>query len=281
MAFDADSLGLQPAATPLLRDLVHERLGVYFPESRFEALIDRLAPLVADRGFASFLDYFYLLKYDTAAQREWDRVMDALSVPESYFWREIVQIQAVVRDVIPALARGPRAHLPIRISCVPCASGEEPLTVAMALEEEGLFDRLLIDLAGADASLAALARARAGVYRERAFRALPDRLRERYFRRCGDAWHVDPALHARVRVWRQMNLMSRIDAAVVAQSDVIFCRNVFIYFSHEAVKRVVNTFADGMPTPGYLCVGASESLLRITDRFELAEIGGAFMYIKQ
>ncbi len=109
MPFDADSLGLQPAATSLLRDLIHERLGVHFAENRFDALVDRLAPLVTDRGFGSFLDYFYFLKYDAAADREWDRVMDALSVPESYFWREIDQIQAVVREVIPTLARCTRA----------------------------------------------------------------------------------------------------------------------------------------------------------------------------
>jgi len=281
MAFDADSLGLQPAATSLLRDLIHERLGVYYAENRFDALVDRVAPLVTDRGFVSFLDYFYFLKYDPAAELEWNRVMDALSVPESYFWREIDQIQAVVREVIPTLTRGVRAQLPIRIWCAPCASGEEPLTIAMALEEGGWFDRLSIDLRAGDASVAALARARAGVYRERAFRVLPGRLRDRYFRRCADGWHVDPALHGRVSMWRQINLMSREDAAIVALSDIVFCRNVFIYFSDEGVKRVVKTFADHMPTPGYLCVGASESLLRATDRFELEEIGGAFMYVKQ
>jgi chemotaxis protein methyltransferase CheR len=151
----------------------------------------------------------------------------------------------------------------------------------MALDEAGWFDRVPIELRAADASGAALARARAGVYRERAFRALPERLRDRYFRQCTDGWHVDPALHGRVRMWRQINLMSRDDAAVVAQSDVLFCRNVFIYFSQDGVKRVVDTFADYMPTPAYLCVGASESLLRATDRFELEEIGGAFMYVKQ
>ena len=65
-----------------------------------------------------------------------------------------------------------------------------------------------------------------------------------------------------------------------ARADIVFCRNVFIYFSEDAVRRVVETFADSMPTPGYLCVGASESLLRMTDRFELEEIGGAFVYVK-
>ena len=279
MPFDAESLGLQAGAVSLLRDLVHERLGLHYPDARVEALVDRLAPLVADRGFASFLDYFYFLKYDDAAAAEWDRVVDALSVQETYFWREIDQIKAVVDEVIPQLAGDGRR--PIRIWSVPCASGEEPLTVAMLLHEQGWFERARIELRAGDASPQALQRARVGSYRERAFRTLPPAFRERYFQRCGDQWKVDPALHARISTWQQVNLNLAADVAAVGAADVLFCRNVFIYFSDAAIRRVVDTLADVMPSPGYLCVGASESLLRLTDRFELEEIGGSFVYVKR
>ena len=279
MRFDADSLGLQPAAVSLLRDLVQERLGVHYADGRLDSLADRLAPLVADRGFSSFLDYFYFLKYESDSGGEWARVMDALSVPESYFWREVDQIAAIVDHVVPALA-GRRPGAPIRIVSAPCAAGEEPLTIAMLLEEKGWFSRARIELYAGDASCAALARARAGLYRERAFRALPAALRDRYFTREADAWRVQPELHRRVREWRQINLASGADARAAAAADVLFCRNVFIYFSEDTVKRVVNSFADAMPEGGYLCVGAAESLLRITDRFDLEEVGGAFVYVK-
>jgi chemotaxis protein methyltransferase CheR len=280
MRFDADSLGLQPVAVSLLREIVHERLGVYFQDSRLDALADRLAPLVADRGFASFLDYFYFLKYDADTAGEWHRVMDALSVPESYFWREVDQIAAIVDHVVPDLVRR-RPGLPIRIASVPCASGEEPLTIAMMLSEKGWFSRARFEIVAGDASCAALARARAGVYRERAFRSLPAPLRERYFHRAGDAWQIDEPLHRRIHDWRHVNLASQTDAMAVANADVMFCRNVFIYFSDDTVKRVVNAFADGLPDGGLLCVGAAESLLRVSDRFELEEVGGAFVYVKR
>ena len=280
MRFDADSLGLQPAAVSLLREIVHERLGVYFQDTRLDALADRLAPLVADRGFASFLDYFYFLKYDADTAGEWHRVMDALSVPESYFWREVDQITAVVDHVVPDLVRR-RPGLPIRIASVPCASGEEPLTIAMMLSEKGWFSRARFEIVAGDASCAALARARAGVYRERAFRSLPAPLRERYFHRAGDGWQIDQELHRRIQDWRQVNLASQTEAMVVANADVMFCRNVFIYFSEDTVRRVVNAFADGLPDGGLLCVGAAESLLRVSDRFELEGIGGAFVYVKR
>src|SRR3954465_9837187 len=104
MAFEPDTLGLSMTGLPLVRDLIHDRTGLIYDEGRFDLLSDRLAPLVVQRGFRSFLDYYYLLKYDDReAAAEWLRVMDVLSVPETYFWREVDQIHAFVRTVLPAL----------------------------------------------------------------------------------------------------------------------------------------------------------------------------------
>ena len=279
MAFDADSLGLQRGAVTLVRDLVHERTGLHYDETRIDAMADRLAPLVAAQGFASFLDYYYLLKYDEAGTDEWDRVLDALSVPETYFWREIDQLRAIVDVVIPQLAS--RLARPIRIWCVPCATGEEPLSLAMMLDMAGWFVRTPIELRASDASPALLDLASRGTYRERSFRNLPLELRERYFVRDGDRWRVSKELRARIHSWTKVNLLCPAQVAPLAMADVIFCRNVFIYFSESAVRRVADAFADAMPTPGYLCLGAAESLLRITDRFDLERIAEAFVYVKQ
>jgi chemotaxis protein methyltransferase CheR len=278
MAFDADSLGLKAGPIALLRDLIRDRLGLHYADDRLDTLADRLAPLVAERDFGSFLDYFYLLKYDPSSDHEWDRVMDTLSVGETYFWREVDQMHAVVSRVLPQLAE--QSDGPLKFWSVPCASGEEPLTLAMLLQSAGWFERVRIEIHAGDASPAALARARAGRYRERAFRSLPIAYRDRYFRRCGDTWQVDPELQARVR-WQRINLMDERDAVQVGSAHVVFCRNVFIYFSDDGVRRVVRCLADAMPVPGYLCVGASESLLRVSTRFDLEEMDGAFVYVKR
>lgn len=278
MSFSADTLGLQPAALTLLRDLIHERFGVFFEPNRLDILADRLAPLIADRAFVSYLDYFYFLKYDNPHD-EWDRVADAISVPETYFWREMDQLRAIVDELVPSLVRDGR--VPVRIWSVPCASGEEPLTLAMLLDANGWFARAAIELHAADASPAALARARAGRYRERSVRQIPTEFRERYFAAEGEQWRIRADIHARVQSWRVMNLRDRHDAALVATADIVLCRNLFIYFSPQAIREVVEVLADGMPLPGYLCVGASESLLRVTRRFDLQEIRGAFVYVKE
>jgi chemotaxis protein methyltransferase CheR len=91
---------------------------------------------------------------------------------------------------------------------------------------------------------------------------------------------VDPALQRRITSWSVVNLLDEAAVAVRAAVPIVFCRNVFIYFSDGAIRRVVEQFARAMPCPAYLCVGASESLLRVTSRFELEELGGAFVYVK-
>ena len=168
--------------------------GCITTTTRLDDLADRLAPLVADGDSARF-STISTSSSTTRLRGPNGIVMDALSVPETYFWREVDQIQAIVDVVVPELAAR-YGQLPIRIWCVPCAAGEEPLTIAMALEEVDGSTALSIDLRAADASRAALARARAGVYRDRAFRVLPGSFGS-LLHDSADGWHVDPALHAR------------------------------------------------------------------------------------
>src|SRR5262245_20404036 len=279
-AFQPENLGLTSAGLPLLRDLIHERTGLFFDNGRYEALFDRMAPLVIGRGLRSFLDFYYLLKYDAAAATEWRNVMDALAVHETYFWREIDQMHALASRAMPELVRAAGGR-PIHVWSVPCATGEEPLTIAIVLNEAGWFDRAPIEIYASDGSAAAIRQARIGEYRDRAFRALPPAMREKYFRPAGDVWTPCPELSARITSWSVVNLMHDQETALLSGCAAIFCRNAFIYFSSQSVKQVVDRFADRMPSPGYLFVGASESLLRVTDRFALEELDGAFVYVKR
>jgi chemotaxis protein methyltransferase CheR len=278
MAFYADTLGLSDSAFTLLRDLIHERTGLFYENGKSDLLTDKLSPLVVERGFNSFLDYYYLLKYDAGAEQEWKRVMNALSVQETFFWREMDQIRALVEVIVPQYFSTARPQ-PLRIWSAACATGEEPLSIAMALNEEGWFDRAPIDIYASDASAAAIEKARLGVYRERSFRSLPQKLRDKYFSEVQGGLRIAPTLHGRVK-WERANLMDERDVATFATSPVIFCRNVFIYFSDDTIRKTVRMFAERMPEPGYLFVAASESLLRLTTQLQFQEIGGAFVYVK-
>ena len=242
MTFQSETLGVPPTGLPVLLELVHERTGLFFDNGRSDLFAERMAPLVVERGFRSFLDLYYLLKYDDAGARPGGaQVLDALSVPETYFWREIDQIRAVVCRVVPELAR--RSRGPIRIWSAPCASGEEPLTIAMALDEAGWFDRASIEIHASDGSPAAIAKAQAGRYRQRAMRALPPALTDKYFVADGDTFSPRAELTRRISSWSVVNLMQPEDVAPFARSPIVFCRNAFIYFSPQSIRRVVDNFA--------------------------------------
>lgn len=277
---DVRGLRIPERTLALLRDLISAQAGIHYDDARLDILGDRLAPLAIDRGFDSMLDYYYLLKYDTAAVSEWPRVMDTLSVQETYFWREADQFRALAGALMPLLVAQRRS--PVRIWSIPCASGEEPLSIAIALSEAGWFDRATIEIHASDASDAALARAAKGRYGPRSFRQLPDALRDKYFTRtpAREEWAVDPDLFRRVSTWTRVNIFRPSEAAAWAGCDVIFCRNLFIYFTPTGVREVTARLVKSMPTPGYLFVGAAESLLRTGAGLELQELGGAYVYVK-
>ncbi len=277
--FGTKKLVLSEPEFTILRDLIHERLGSFYQNSKRELLEDKLSSLVTERGFDSFLDYYYLLKYDSAeAEGEWLQVMNALRVPETFFWREIDQIQALVKILVPSYFAS-KPQQPLRIWSAACSSGEEPLTIAMALTEAGWLERVPIEIMASDISEPAVNRAKQGVYRNYSLRNLPEELRAKYFQPEQDKWRIMPELVAKV-TWHNANLISRTEIAPLASASVIFCRNVFIYFSEEMIRKTVRMFFELMPTRAYLFVGASESLLKITTDFDLQEIGGAFVYVK-
>lgn len=276
---DARGIRIPDRTLELLRELIAGRAGVYYDDGRLDLLRDRLVPLAIEHGFDSLLDYYYLLKYDAAADRDWRRVMDALSVQETYFWREADHFRALATTIVPRLVERKRT---IRIWSIPCASGEEPLSIAMALNEAGWFDRARIEIHASDASEVALARAQSRVFGRRSFRQLPEQLRDKYFTRhsAKEEWTVDPGLFSRITSWTLVNLVDHAATAAFASSDVIFCRNLFIYFTPACVREIAHRFAAAMPSPGYLCVGAAESLLKSGAGFDLQELGGAYVYVK-
>lgn len=279
MALRTQNLALPEGATTLIQNLIHERTGMFFDNGKSDLLLDKLSPLVIERGFSSYLDYYYLLKYDSSACVEWQNVMNALSVQETYFWREIDQVRALVQTLVPQW-HAKNGGATLRIWSAACATGEEPLTIAIALNEAGWFERASIEIVASDASTKAIERAMNGVYKERAFRNLPANLRDRYFEPEDSNWRIGSELHSRIK-WSRANLMEEDQIAPLAAADFIFCRNVFIYFSESAIGRVVRSFARFMKPPGYLFVGAAESLLRLTTDFTLSEVDDAFVYVKR
>ncbi|SKB15534.1 CheR Chemotaxis protein methyltransferase, MCP methyltransferase, Protein-glutamate O-methyltransferase_ [Planktothrix sp. PCC 11201] len=284
MKFSSEPLDLSDNTFVILRDLIHERTGLFYGVSKQTMLADKLSIRVKELGLESFLDYYYLLKYDQSASVEWQEVINALTVQETYFWREYDQIKVLVEVLLPKyLERFYNLSYPgqpLRIWSAACSTGEEPLTIAIALHEAGWFERIPIEIWASDASSRAIHKAVSGVYRPYSFRGFPESLKAKYFSAHQEEWQISPLIHNRVH-WSVNNLLVESDIQYLAQAHFIFCRNVFIYFSEASISKTVNFFYQRMFNPGYLFLSASESLLKLKTNFELQEIDGSFVYAKQ
>lgn len=279
MPYLTESPPLSEHVFSLLRDLIQERLGLSYSPDKLEIVRDRLAPLVAELNLGSFLDYYYLLKYQEDNQAQWHRTQTALAVRETFFWREADQIALAAGELVPALQRRLKGQ-PVRIWHAACASGEEPYSMAIALQEAGCFNTGPVEIIATDFDQESLRMARDGLYRERSFRALPLDLRQKYFTQHQNGLsRLDDLIRSRVQ-FMYLNLVDQAAAAVMGQYDIIFCRNVFIYFNDATIQQVANQFYQGLRCPGYLFLGAAESLLRVKTGFRLAEMAKCFVYCK-
>jgi chemotaxis protein methyltransferase CheR len=264
---------VSPRVIELLSALVEERTGISYEARDHEIFADKLLARAGEVGFESALDYYYFLRYDTASAAEFEALVEALVVTETYFFREAAPLRAVVDQfLVPAARRGERP----RVWSAACASGDEPLTLAMMLDEAGVLP--LTDIVASDLSLRAHRLARERGFGPRSLRGLPVEAR-RWMRIEGDRGHVDRRLFEAVD-WRQVNLTEPAQIATLGTFDVVVCRNVLIYFSDETIQRVVRMLAEQLRPEGRLLVGASESLLRFGTFLECEERGGVFLYRK-
>jgi chemotaxis protein methyltransferase CheR len=270
-----DPTGASATVLAILAALVEERVGLHYGLLDQAILAEKAAARATEAGFESLLDYYYFLRYDPGAAREMDALVDALVVCETYFFRELAPLETVARMIEDRVARGDRP----RIWSAACATGEEPLTLAMLLDSRGLLDD--VDLVASDVSLRALERARAGRWGPRSLRdGAPPALVERYLSRERDGTvRAAPRLVDAIR-WRRINLQDPAQVDGVAPAEFVLCRNVLIYFRDETAVRVVTRLSDAMRPGGVLLIGVSESLLRFGTHFLCEEHGNVFLYRK-
>ena len=270
---------LSDATFRLLRDLIETRTGVFFDDGKRLQLIDKLAELLASSGMNSFLEYYYALRYDDPRGERTAALSDRLAVPETYFWRQPEHFITLSSVIAPKFFEEHPGQT-LRIWSGACCTGEETVSVAIALAEAGLLDRRPIEIVGTDASKAMIDTALSAVYPERSFRQLPKNLRDKYFEIDGrGGWRPRRRLMDHIQ-YEVANLTAAATLARWATSDVIFCRNVFIYFSDATIRATANQIAQAMPADGYFFVGAAESLTRLGVDLELAQIGDAFVYVR-
>jgi chemotaxis protein methyltransferase CheR len=264
------------------RDLVGERFGLQFDESRREALRLAVRTRTLACGDGSFQEYLARLRglplrgtrAGPGREGELGRLVELLTIQETCFFRNPEHFQALVEAVLPGFLSRPGGP-PIRIWSAGCATGEEPYSIALTLLEAGIGQA---EILGTDVSEAALDMARVGRYGRRAVRLVPGLVLDRYFYRDGDHFLVGDALRRLVR-FEYLNLIQEpFPIARFTGCDVVFCRNVIIYFTPESIRRLVRTVTECLAPGGVLFLGPSETLWKLSTDFELAEWGGGFYY---
>ena len=264
----------------LLREFIHERFGLFFEESQRDSLRSRLAGRLSSLGLLSFEDYYRYLRFGPQRVEEEARMISHLTNNETYFFREAAQLQVfadvALRNVKERKTReGGRL---LRVLSVGCSTGEEALTLAMIVYDSGqFFWGWDVRIIGLDVDPEALGKAERGLYHRNSFRAMTAAATERHFVKSAAGMQAKDVLRRMVNL-RQGNLLDPASFEGIAPVDVIFCRNVLIYFSDATTLRAVRLFHDSLHPGGYLFLGHAESLSRITDTFTPIRFQGAMVY---
>lgn len=265
----------------LLRDLIHRYCGIFFDDSSRVLLEKRLARRLEALNLTSFRDYYHHLRYDEQRAREFVELMDILTTNETYFFREEYQLKAFTDEILPEIhERKSRAgDCSLRIWSAGCSTGEEPYTISMLMLDKPEFRDWKVEIIGTDISQRVLQIARKGIYGKGAFRTTPERYILRHFIEEPGGLRISDQVRKLVS-FSQFNLMDSQRLMILGKMDLIFCRNVIIYFDLEAKRQVIDSFYRLLNDYGILLLGHSESLMNLSTAFTLRHFHNDMVYQK-
>jgi len=256
-----------------LRDIIYKNTAIAFVESKKYLLENRLTKRLGELNFKSFKDYIYYLKYDINRRKEMDILFNLVTINETYFLRERPQMDHLIAKTIPELIAAGKRN--IRIWSAACSTGEEPYTIAMLLNEI-LPQPYKFEIIASDISLKCLMTAKEGFYADNRISGIPDAYLKKYFDKVDGGYKVRADLMSKIR-FDYHNLKNDSGQR---NFDVVFCRNVIIYFDEAAQTAVINRFWNAMAPKSFLFIGHSESLFGMDTKFEFIKTQWATLYGK-
>jgi len=261
------------------RDFIHQQSGIYLEESKLDSLRISLVTRATRLDYSSFDEYYALLVRDTT---EFNELMNLVTINETSFFRFPQQFDALRTRVLPEIMSSkPESNRNFRVWSAGCSTGEEPYSIAMTLLDAGI-DGLgwKAQVLGTDVSTKALAHAQKGVYGRRAMLNVPKETVARHFVPAQESFKVAERARGLVDFGYHNLIKEPYPLSLMGNWDVIFCRNVTIYFRLDSTRRVISNFYNSLNEGGYLFIGHSETLTSISDQLEPVEIAGVFLYRK-
>lgn len=259
----------------LLAELIQDHCGVALGGDAAFLLERRLAPRIDALSFQTYLEYYHHLAYDLGGPAELAECVERVTTHETYFFREQFQLDGFQREILPALIAR-RGAAPLTVWSAGCSTGEEAHTIAILLAENARGGSRVI---GTDISRRGIKAAERGVYGPSSFRTTPEAMRERYFEQTTGGWRVKDPIR-RMCNFVPLNLLDTARYAELGAVDAIFCRNVLMYLSTQARRRIVEGFYEALVPGGYLLLGHSESLISVSTRFDLVNLTTDLVYRK-
>lgn len=263
----------------LLKDFVYQHCGLHFSEDNKYLLEKRLAKRLQYNQLKNFKDYYYLLRYSPNREQEMTEVVDALTTNETYFFREDFQLKTFSNEILTEirLKKEREGDRRLRIWSAGCSTGEEPYTIAMLIMDLPEFRDWQIEIIGTDISQRVLQIARKGTYGTSSFRTTDISYQQRFFTEVEGKLKVSDRVKNFVTI-SHLNLFDAPRVSLLGKIDVIFCRNVIIYFDISGKKKVVESFYQRLHPEGFLLLGHSESLMNITNSFVLRHYANDMVY---
>lgn len=256
--------------------LIYKRSGMVFGEAKRYYIERRITDLARQRRAHSVRDYISILRGDLD---ESELLINSFTVNETYFYRELHQLACLSNSILPDLIRAKGPGDRIRIWSMPCSSGEEPYSIAIwLLENWPLVDAYNIEIVGSDIDTDVLRRAVEGYFGQRSLSKLPTDLLDRYFEPERDQQRRLIGDLRESVIFAKGNIVDRQSLAALGRFDVIFCRNLLIYFDEAARERAAGNIHELLYPGGYVCLGHTESMSRISQTFEPVRFPDAIVY---
>lgn len=262
------------------REFFYRKTGILFEDSKRYFVDKRLLERIAATHSDSFHSYFSLLRFQATGE-ELQSLTNAMTVNETYFFREEYQFQCLVDSMLPEVVARKQPGELIRIWSIPSSSGEEPYSIAIYLNERwpniASWD---VELISSDIDTSILEKARLGIYSPRSVQFLPKHYLQKYFvRKTNGHYQICDDLRQSVDFTR-VNINEPLDVREYQGFDIIFCRNLLIYFDDLSRRKAADVFFNALNPGGFICLGHSESMSRITSLFRVRKFPEAIVYQK-
>ena len=262
------------------RDFFYRKTGIYFENSKRYFVDKRLLERMQKLSYHSFRAYFTFMRFQASGE-ELQQLINLMTVNETYFFREEYQFQCMVEDVLDEIVAQKGAQAGIRIWSIPSSSGEEPYSIALyLLEYWPALEQVDVEIVSSDIDSNMLERCREGIYSRRSVQKIPKTILKRYFTPLGNGnYQISAELRDSIEFTR-VNLSDSVETRKYRNFDLIFCRNLLIYFNDTSRRQAAEVFYDALNPGGYIFLGHSESMSRISSLFKVRKFPKALCYQK-